>query len=270
MSANHLQRRHAPITDAGWAEIDAEARDRLTVALAARRLVDFAGPLGWGHSATNLGRTEPIDEAPCTGVSALRRRVLALAELRASFSVAREELRAGDRGADDVDLDALGTAARQLAVAENTAVFHGWSQAGIEGITDASPHPEVPRGEDFDNYPSHVARAVELLLRSGVAGPYGLALGTDDYTSVIETAEHGGYPLFDHLGKILDGPIVWSPGVRGAVVLSQRGGDFLFESGQDLAVGYDRHDEEAVHLYIEESFSFRVASPEAAVALVPA
>jgi len=30
---------------------------------------------------------------------------------------------------------------------------------------------------------------------------------------VAETAEHGGYPLFDHLHKILGGPIVWAPGV---------------------------------------------------------
>ena len=269
MSGNHLLREHAPISDAGWALIDEEARERLTVALAARRLVDFSGPHGWDHSAANLGRTEPISDAPCDGVVALRRRVLAVAEVRAPFSVSLDELRAGDRGAPDVDFDALDGAARNLAVAENKAVFHGWAQAGIEGITEASPHPEVPRGEDFNDYPRPVAKAVELLLRRGVGGPYGLALGTDDYTGVIETAEHGGYPLFDHLRQILDGPIVWSPGVNGAVVLSQRGGDFLFESGQDIAVGFESADGDAVHLYLEESFTFRVATPEAAVALVP-
>jgi uncharacterized linocin/CFP29 family protein len=115
-----------------------------------------------------------------------------------------------------------------------------------------------------------VAKAVELLLRSGIAGPYGLALGTDDYTGVIETAEHGGYPLFDHLRQILEGPIVWSPGVRGAVVVSQRGGDFLLDVGDDLSVGYDRHDAETVDLYLVESFTFRVATPEAACFLKPA
>lgn len=270
MSQNHLLRDQAPITTGGWALLDEEARERLVAALAARRLVDFSGPHGWERSATNLGRTEPIAEAPCDGVTAVRRRVLPLAELRAPFTVSREELRAGDRGAEDVDLDELDAAARNLAVAENKTVFHGWPQAGMDGITEVSPHPAVPRDSDFDAYPSHVAKAVELLLRSGIAGPYGLALGTEDYTAVIESAEHGGYPLFDHLRKILGGPIVWSPGVNGAVVLSQRGGDFLFESGQDLAVGYDHHDAEAVHLYIEETFSFRVATPEAAVALTPA
>ena len=269
MSGNHLLRGHAPISDAGWALIDEEARERLGVALAARRLVDFAGPHGWDHSATNLGRTEPIASAPCDGVTALRRRVLPVAEVRATFTLSREELRAGDRGAADVDLEALDRAARQLAIAENKAVFHGWPEAGIQGVTEASPHPEVPRGADFNDYPRPVAKAVELLLQCGVGGPYGLALGTDDYTGVIETAEHGGYPLFDHLRQILDGPIVWSPGVRGAVVLSQRGGDFLFDSGQDVAVGFDSADADAVRLYLEESFTFRVATPEAAVALAP-
>jgi uncharacterized linocin/CFP29 family protein len=270
VSDNHLLRAHAPISEAAWAQIDQEARERLVVALAARRLVDFSGPRGWEHSATNLGRTDAIAQAPCDGVTALRRRVLPLAEVRAPFAVARDELRAADRGAADVDLEALERAARNLAVAENKAVFHGWAEAGIQGITEASPHPDVPRGTQFEQYARPVAKAVELLLQCGVGGPYGLALGTEDYTGVIETAEHGGYPLFDHLRKILDGPIVWSPGVRGAVVVSQRGGDFLLDCGQDIAVGYDRDDGDAVHLYLEESFSFRVATPEAAVALVPA
>ena len=84
---------------------------------------------------------------------------------------------------------------------------------------------------------------------------------------MLETSEHGGYPLFQHLGQILDGPIVWAPAVQGGVVLSLRGGDFLFESGQDLSIGYESDDGDAVHLYLEESFSFRVATPEAAVAL---
>jgi uncharacterized linocin/CFP29 family protein len=46
---NHLLRDHAPISDAGWRLIDAEARERLLPAMAARRLVDFRGPLGWQH-----------------------------------------------------------------------------------------------------------------------------------------------------------------------------------------------------------------------------
>lgn len=268
MSAGHLLRGHAPITEAGWALIDEEARDRLKPGLAARRLVDFDGPKGWDHSATNLGRVGDADISPLDHVEGRVRRVLPLAELRARFTVSRAELAAGDRGAQDVDLGALDAAAQRVVVAENTAVFHGWSDAGIDGIARVSPHDPIPCGDEIDRWPSHVARAVETLLRNGVSGPYGLALGREEYTRVTETAEHGGYPLFDHLRKILGGPIVWAPGVDGGVVLSQRGGDFLFDSGQDIAVGYESHDAESVTLYLEESFSFRVVSPEAAVAIV--
>ena len=265
---SHLLREHAPITAAGWKEVDEEARERLTPALAARKLVDFAGPLGWEHSATALGRVAALADEPVRGVAALQRRVLPLVELRAPFTVAREELRAIDRGAVDADLDALDAAAQRIAVAENLAVFHGLASAGIEGIAQVSSHPPVPLGEDAcDRYPTHVARAVEMLLSAGIEGPYGLALSPEAYTGVVETTERGGYPLLDHLKKIVGGPLVWAPGVDGAVVVSLRGGDFLFESGQDLSVGYERHDEQAVHLYLEESFSFRVATPEAAVAL---
>jgi uncharacterized linocin/CFP29 family protein len=265
---SHLLRSHAPISDAGWQLLDGEARERLSPALGARKLVDFKGPLGWDHSATNLGRTRAMPDAPAEGVSGLQRSVLPLVELRADFELTRAELRDADRGADDIDLAPLDKAAHQIALAENTAVFHGWHGA-IQGIGEASPHKLAAMGSDPNGYPTRVAGAVERLLCEGIAGPYGMALGREQYRLVVETAEHGGYPLLEHLRKILDGPLVWAPGVNGAVVVSMRGGDFVFESGQDLSIGYDSNDGDAVRLYLEESFSFHVATPEAAVALGP-
>jgi uncharacterized linocin/CFP29 family protein len=207
-----------------------------------------------------------LEQAPAEGVSGRQRRVLPVIELRADFELSREELRDADRGAEDADFDALDDASRRIARAENVAVFHGWTGA-ITGISEASPHDPIPLGEVPDAYRRPVASAVEHLLCEGVTGPYAMALGREQYRRVVESAEHGGYPLLDHLRKILEGPIVWAPGVKGAVVVSLRGGDFLFESGQDLSVGYDSHDAEVVRLYLQESFSFRVVTPEAAVAL---
>jgi uncharacterized linocin/CFP29 family protein len=265
---NHLLRSQAPLSDAGWELLDQEARDRLAPALAARKLVDFSGPHGWEHSATNLGRTSPLESVSDEGVSLLQRRVLPVVEVRADFELPRGELRDADRGADNADLAALDRAAHEIARAENVAVFHGFGGATV-GIAEASPHKQAKLGEAADAYPAKVAGAVEQLLCSGIAGPYGLALGRDQYRRVVETAEHGGYPLLDHLRQILEGPIVWAPGLNGAIVLSLRGGDFKFECGQDLAIGYESHDAEEVRLYIEESFSFHVATPEAALALRP-
>ncbi len=264
---NHLLRRLAPITDLAWELLDREAGERLKSALAGRRLVDFSGPLGWEHSATNLGRVRRLKSTPTKGVSGSQRQVLSLVELRADFTISRDQLRDHDRGAVDVDLGELDDAAHRIAIAENVAIFHGWPDAKIAGIAESATGKALALGKSAEAYPRSIATAVERLLGRGIAGPYGLALGPEEYTRVSETAEHGGYPLLDHLGKILNGPVVWAPGVNGAVVLSLRGGDFIFESGEDLSIGYDRNDDRAVHLYLEETFSFVVATAEAAVAL---
>ncbi|HTX47418.1 MAG TPA: family 1 encapsulin nanocompartment shell protein [Solirubrobacteraceae bacterium] len=262
---NHLLRSLAPISDRTWELLDNEARERLAPALAARKLVDFSGPFGWEYSATNLGRVE-LSGWPAEGVAARQRKVLPVIELRAEFTLAAAELADADRGADDVDLEPLDRAAHQIALGENAAVLNGVDGA-ITGIAEATPHDRISLGENPEGYPREVTAAVDRLLSSGVAGPYALALGPDPYKKVVQTAEHGGYPLVEHLHKIIDGPVVWTPGLSGGVLVSLRGGDFTLHSGQDLSVGYDSHDRDGVRLYLEESFSFHVATPEAAVVL---
>ena len=49
---NHLLRSVAPVSESAWKMLDDEAREHLTPALGARKLVDFAGPFGFdvlGH-----------------------------------------------------------------------------------------------------------------------------------------------------------------------------------------------------------------------------
>ncbi|THJ74838.1 family 1 encapsulin nanocompartment shell protein [Candidatus Frankia alpina] len=267
---NHLLRGHAPLTDAAWKAVDDEAKARLTTNLAARKVVDFAGPHGWEYSATPLGRVGSLSSPPADGVQARVRKVQPVIELRVGFTLDRAQLADADRGADDIDLAPLEEAVRRIAVTENSVVFHGYDQAGLVGIMQASAHPQLPLAAGTDTWPRTVAKAIALLRRAGIAGPYALALEPDGYTAVIETAEHGGYLLLAHLQQILDGPVVQAPGVTGAVVLSLRGGDFVLESGQDLSIGYASHTTDTVDLYLEESFTFRVTEPDAAVALPPA
>lgn len=267
---DHLLRQYAPIPATGWQQIDEEAKERLTPRLAARRLVDWSGPHGWTHSATNLGRTTVLDAAPpgtkSETVIARQRRVLPVSEFRVSFTVECSGLQDAERGATDVDYGDLDRAAHDAALIENRAVFHGWPEAGIIGIVESSAHSPLPLSENAEAYPHAIAKATTVLRQAGIEGPYALAIGLEGYTRLEETTEQG-YPLQDHLRKILGGDIVWAPGLDGAVVLSKRGGDFVLDVGQDFSIGYSRHDAELVTLYLEESFNFRVTEPEAAVAL---
>jgi uncharacterized linocin/CFP29 family protein len=264
---NHLMRELAPVTDEAWAQIDEEAARSLKLFLAARRLVDFAGPLGWDFSAVATGRIDPVDGIPGTTVDSVRRRVLPLVELRAAFTLARDELDIVERGGSDPDLQAVIDAGRAAALAEDHLVFHGDPGAGITGIIASSPHGAIAIGDDYSDYPVRVAKAVTVLRSADIAGPYAIALGTCCYTGVTETIEHGGYPVYEHLRRLLGGPVVWAPAIEGAVVLSQRGGDYALTVGQDFSIGYRDSTGQSVDLYIEESVAFQVNTPEAAVHL---
>jgi uncharacterized linocin/CFP29 family protein len=268
---NHLHRNPAPIAESGWKQIDGEAKERLTVHLAARRVVDLSGPHGWDHSSMSLGRSEPRETPASFGsaeITARQRTVLPLLEFRVPFTVSRVEVDDAERGAVDLDFDSLDDAAAEAALIENRTVFHGWPDAGIVGATQASAHRAEHLGEDAEQYPSVVATAVETLRCQGIGGPYGLVIGPAGYARIVETTEHGGYLLLDHLRRVLGGgSVVRSTGVDGALVLGLGGGDFILELGQDFSVGYSHHDADAVHLYLEESFTFRVTEPDAVLAL---
>lgn len=262
---NHLLRELAPISVAAWQEIDKEARRTLKTTLAARKLVDFIGPGGWDMAAIGKGRSKAIEPPMQSAVQARVRQVLPLAELRAVFSLDRSELAAVDRGAKDLDTDPISAAARAVAIAEDRAVFHGYPAVGIEGICEQSDAIALP--DDSIDYPASVSVALNRLRGAGVDGPFAVALSEHCYTSLTEATE-GGYPVLDHVRHLVDGPLVWAPGLDGALVLSIRGGDFELTVGQDFSIGYLDHDAERVRLYIEESFTFWRLTPQAAVPLI--
>lgn len=264
---NHLLRELAPLSDAAWAQIDAEASRTLTHFFAARKLVDFEGPLGYDASAVSLGRLQPIDDQPADGVTASRRQLLPLVELRRRFVLSRSEMESIDRGAQDPDLDPVIDACKALAMAEDTLVFTGNEGLDIVGIGAASPHTPIALSDDFVKYPNAVAQAVSRLKDAGIGGPYAIALGPRCYKGVIETTEKGGYPLLQHLGLILGGPVVWAPAVDGAIVLSERGDDFTLTIGQDTSIAYKSHDADTVTLELQETATFMAATPDAAIAL---
>lgn len=261
---DHLLRGLAPISDAGWAEIESEATRTLKRTLAGRRLVDFVGPQGWDAAAVGTGRSEPAAPPPRTVVEARQRQVLPMVELRVPFALSRRELEAIDRGAKDPDTAPVTEAARAIAIAEDRAIFYGMPSAAIRGICEAREAAAVPLHDDVSAWPALIATALNRLRDGGVDGPYAVALGERCFTRLSE-ATTGGYPVLEHVRRMIDGPLVWAPALDGAVVMSLRGEDFILTLGQDFSIGYLDHDADRVRLYIEESFTFWLVSPQAAI-----
>jgi len=113
-----------------------------------------------------------------------------------------------------------------------------------------------------------VAQALSQLRLVGVNGPYSVMLGAREYTALAETRDHG-YPVLEHIQRIVDGKLIWAPAIEGACVLTTRGGDFELNLGQDVSIGYLSHTDTTVRLYLQETMTFRVLTTEASVVLAP-
>jgi uncharacterized linocin/CFP29 family protein len=177
------------------------------------------------------------------------------------------ELDDASRGATDLNLDPVIAVAERVAHAEDTAIFHGFKDAQVTGIIEASPHKPIQVSGILE-WPRAIVSAVEVLRAAGMNGPYTLALGLQAYDELDADSE-AGYPLRRRLEQSLrDVSLVWAPALRGgAVLVSARGGDFELTVGQDLSIGYAGHDRTDVELFLTESFTFRVLEEKAAIFL---
>jgi uncharacterized linocin/CFP29 family protein len=262
---NNLHRELAPISDAAWAQIEEEAARTIKRYLAGRRLVDVSGPGGPTLAGVSTGHLRSI-AAPSKGITADQREVKALVRLRVPFDLSRQTIDDVERGSEDSDWQPAKDAAKALAFAEDRAIFDGYAAANIQGIREATSNPIKPLPEDVRQYPEAIAQAISQLRLVGVNGPYSVALGANEYTKLAETIDHG-YPVFEHVKRIVDGDIIFAPAISGAFVLSTRGGDFELSLGTDVSIGYLSHTDAAVTLYLQETFTFRVLTTESSVAL---
>jgi uncharacterized linocin/CFP29 family protein len=262
---NNLHRELAPVSDAAWASIEEEARRTFTLHVAGRRVADVTGPDGVALAGLGTGHMTPI-EPPADGIRAGLRAWQPVVEVRAPFTLARADIDSVERGALNPDWQPVKDAAKQIAFAEDRALFDGYAAAQVTGIRQASPSPALTLPAEVRGYPDVVSRALSALRLAGVAGPYSLVLSADAYTAVSETSDHG-YPIREHLARVIDGDILWAPAIDGALVVSCRGGDYELRLGQDLSIGYESHDADHVRLYFQESYTFAVYTPEASVAI---
>ncbi len=265
---NNLHRELAPVSDAAWASIEDEARRTFERHVAGRRVVDVQGPDGPTLASVGTGHIAEIEPpgGDAAGILAWQRTAQQLVQLRVPFTLSRLDVDNVERGAQDSDWQPVKDAARQIAFAEDRAIFDGYPAAGITGVRASTSNPVLTLPAGALEYPTVISQAVSALRLAGVNGPYSLLLSAEAYTMVSETSDHG-YPIREHLARVVDGEIIWAPAIDGAFLLSGRGGDYELRLGQDLSIGYLSHDSEFVQLYFQESLTFLAYTAEASVVL---
>ena len=259
-----LKRFSAPISPAVWAAIDETAASVLRARLSARAIVDFNGPLGWDADALGMGRTKPVEKGGADKVAWGLRQAIPLLEAKLPFTLSLDELDNLERGAKDIDLDAVEAAAKNMAAFEENCLYNGLAKAGITGILSGADTKAVSTAAQPEALVDAVAAAMAQLRENDIDGPYVFVGGQKSF-GLLSRIMHGGGAVGKIIEAMTGATPKWSPAVAGAALISARGGDYELTVGQDVSVGYARHDNQAVHLYLIETLAFRVIEPRAAV-----
>ncbi|MFW5799459.1 MAG: family 1 encapsulin nanocompartment shell protein [Spirochaetota bacterium] len=256
-----LKRNASPINDIAWEEIDDQARDIFNTNLTARRFVDVEGPKGFDYSAVNLGKLNVPDNQDSKEVMYGIRKVSPLIETRIIFELDLWELDNIARGDKDPDLGAVEEAAKKMAHFEDKAIYNGFKAGNIIGIDECVEHKiSITKIED---YPEYVSEAIIKLKQDGIEGPYSLVINPIDWNHITKYAQ--AYPLRKRITELVSGEPIISTDIKGAYVVSLRGGDYSLTLGQDLSIGYESHTGSKVRLFMMETFAFNIYESKAII-----
>ncbi|MDJ0667131.1 MAG: family 1 encapsulin nanocompartment shell protein [Desulfobacterales bacterium] len=256
-----LKRELAPIPAEAWAEIDAQATRSLKAILSARKVIDLSGPMGPDFPGVPEGRLEFPDRQPDGGLNYGIHKVHHLVETRIPFTLDIDEMDNAVRGAKDIDLANLEDAAKKIALFEESAVYHGLADANIHGLRQCQGDECLSIGSTPEQLLEAIAEGLTVFAGRSVEGPFALVVGPKLWSRM--SAHFQGYPVKMQAENILGGQVLLSPYLSDAFeneayMISQRGGDFEIILGNDLAIGYERHDTQTVTLYFTSSFTFRI------------
>ncbi len=261
-----LRRELAPISPLGWNEIDAMARETLVANLSGRKFIDIDGPHGLGHACVTLGRLDVPSAQDSDTVRYGVHQVQPLVEARANFTLKTWELDNAERGAKDIQLDALVGACRDIALFEEKAIYEGFAPGSIAGLMTSVRGNELGLSLDMDAIVDAVSEGQTRLLKEGVEGDANFVVSPKIWKFLARSTPGG--TLRAIVENQIGGKVIYSELVRDALLVASRGGDLELTVGQDLAIGYHSHTATEINLFVTESFTFRVVAPEALVGFV--
>jgi uncharacterized linocin/CFP29 family protein len=252
-----LKRKLAPVSDEAWREIDNRAKDVLKTLLSARKVVHVEGPKGWDYSAVPEGRLtlKSSKSAKDTDIKTGVYRVKPLVEARINFELDKWELDNIERGARDINLDALEDAAKKMALFEENAIYNGYKEGDIQGLSQAAVHT-LKFGGSASEIMASISEARFVLMNAFVEKPYALVVGKEAFKRLNAIFE--GYPLIEAVKGLIGGDVILTEALDGALLVPYDHEDIEMTVGQDFSIGYSSHDDTKVKFFITESFTFRV------------
>lgn len=259
-----LNRSEAPLSQELWDMIDTITMDHLANRLKIRSVLDFNEAYGFDTDAIATGKLQKVSSKD--GVDIAVREPIAMKEIRHHFSVSKETLEDMKRDIDDADDAAFRKAANVFAAAENTLILEGLKEAKEKGLLDSLSQKALS-AKGAKALMVAVAKSQQMFNDEFVDGPFKLVVSYETMSELVIESE-GGETMKQKIEKILGADSIVVTDAIGddkALIISQRGGDFVFYSGLDVAIGYETETADSLNFFLLETCAFRVIAPEAAL-----
>lgn len=252
---NILKRQIAPISTEAWKEIDEEAIKVIKSIITTRKTLMLNGPKGWNYTAVPTGRLIDLDSPKdensiCTGIYEIQN----LVEARTTFELNKWELDNIQRGAKDIDFDNLYKAVEELVLFEEKSVYHGYEKSNIKGLCETATN-KLNFGKNGNEILKNIGDAKYMLYNAYIRPPFNLIV-SPEFFDTINILYDGGN-LIKNIEKLIEGKVIRSKILKGALLLPVRNEDLELTIGQDFSIGFEKELEHTVKLFVTESFTFR-------------
>lgn len=250
-----LKRSIAPITQKAWEEIDESAINVIKTKLNGRRVIKVNGPYGFEKNAVDEGRLDILSDGEKDAVKTGAYKLRNLVEARVDFALPKWELDNIERGAKDIELDALEEAVEKLCRFEDNLIFNGYEKAAMDGMIPNAEH-KMSFGKTGNTILKAISDATLLLEDAYVLKPYSLVVSEEFYDRLNQLID--GQYLIDIVRDKIGGKIVRTDAIKGALLFPEMDEDFELTVGQDFSIGYQADGVDEVQLFVTESLAFRV------------
>lgn len=259
-----LNREAAPLSQQMWDLIDTTMMEMLAKRLKVRSVVDFEEGYDFTTDAIATGNLRSVFEEE--GLRIGVREPVVMTEIRYDFSIPKTTLDAMKRDLEGFDDTPMRAAANTFGAAENGMILDGLASIGTAGLL-ASLSQDTLKARGAKELMAATARSLGMFNNEFVDGPFKLVVSGATFAQLVVESD-GGETMKEKIENLLGaGAVVIADAIGDdkALVISQRGGDFVFYSGLDVHVGFDSESDDAMHFFLLESAAFRVINPEAAV-----
>ena len=257
----YLNRSASGLSDSLWEQIDKAAAAAARDVLTCRRFLAMDGPYGVGLTSVELG-IDKITHVENQEASVVMGKAVSVPMLRRSCLLSIRRIQAHLNMGQPLDLSAVESAAEAVAKLEETLIYYGNSDFGMEGLMNAEGSETIEAGDwhELDEAVNDVLSAVNTLDQAGFHGPYALAMSSYLYNNLFRRYENTNMLQLEHLRRLCEGGLFKAP-IEGAALVDPHAG--LLVLGQDLMTGYTINDGVHYHLFAVESLVLKLQEPKA-------